>query len=115
MRATETLVRPWAIPGTPGLEHRIGGLEKSDGTGNISYDGANHERMTDVRADKVAGIARDLPPLEVDADPDAKLLVLGWGSTEGGIAPGARRVRRAGGKVADRAHAPPQSAALQHR
>jgi 2-oxoglutarate ferredoxin oxidoreductase subunit alpha len=96
----ERLVRPWAIPGTPGLQHRIGGLEKSEGAGNISYDGANHERMTDVRAAKVAGIARDLPLLEVDADPDAKLLVLGWGSTEGGIRAGARRLRRAGGKVA---------------
>ncbi|MGO9751614.1 MAG: 2-oxoacid:acceptor oxidoreductase subunit alpha [Solirubrobacteraceae bacterium] len=96
----ERLVRPWAIPGTPGLQHRIGGLEKSEGSGNISYDGANHERMTELRAAKVAGIARDLPPLVVDADPDAKLLVLGWGSTEGAIRAGARRVRRAGQKVA---------------
>ncbi|MGO9902067.1 MAG: 2-oxoacid:acceptor oxidoreductase subunit alpha [Solirubrobacteraceae bacterium] len=96
----ERLVRPWAIPGTPGRQHRIGGLEKSDGSGNISYDGANHERMTELRAAKVAGIARDLPPLEVDADPGANLLVLGWGSTEGGIRAGVRRVRRAGQKVA---------------
>ncbi len=96
----ERLVRPWAIPGTPGLQHRIGGLEKAEGSGNISYDGVNHERMTDVRAAKVAGIARDIPPLVVDADPDAKLLVLGWGSTEGSIRAGARRVRRAGLKVA---------------
>jgi 2-oxoglutarate ferredoxin oxidoreductase subunit alpha len=96
----ERLVRPWAIPGTPGLQHRIGGLEKAEGSGNVSYEGANHERMTDVRAAKVAGIARDIPLLEVDADPDAKLLVLGWGSTEGSIRAGARRVRRAGLKVA---------------
>jgi 2-oxoglutarate ferredoxin oxidoreductase subunit alpha len=96
----ERLVRPWAIPGTPGLQHRIGGLEKSEGSGNISYDGANHARMTELRAAKVAGIARDLPPLEVDADPGANLLVLGWGSTEGAIRAGARRIRRAGQKVA---------------
>ena len=67
--ATSDLARPWAIPGTPGLQHRIGGLEKADGTGNISYDGANHERMTELRAAKVAGIADELPPLTVDAEP----------------------------------------------
>ena len=66
LRDPETLARPWAIPGTPGLEHRIGGLEKEDGTGNISYDPANHERMIRLRAAKVAGIAKDIPPLEVD-------------------------------------------------
>jgi 2-oxoglutarate/2-oxoacid ferredoxin oxidoreductase subunit alpha len=92
--------RPWAIPGTPGLQHRIGGLEKADGTGNISYDGPNHALMTELRAAKVAGIVRDLPSLEVDADPEAKLLVLGWGSTEGAIRAGARRARRAGHAVA---------------
>ena len=90
----ENLARPWAVPGTPGLEHRIGGLEKEDGTGNISYDPENHERMTHLRAGKVAQIADDIPPLEVD-DPDgAELLVLGWGSTygrdPGGRAPRAR-------------------------
>jgi 2-oxoglutarate/2-oxoacid ferredoxin oxidoreductase subunit alpha len=94
------LARPWAVPGTPGLAHRIGGLEKSDLTGNISYDGANHARMTELRAAKVAGIARDIPPLEVDADPGARLLVLGWGSSEGPIRAGARRVRVKGEKVA---------------
>ncbi|MGO9974599.1 MAG: 2-oxoacid:acceptor oxidoreductase subunit alpha [Solirubrobacteraceae bacterium] len=96
----EQLVRPWAIPGTPGLQHRIGGLEKAEGSGNVSYDGANHARMTEVRAAKVEGIARDIPPLEVDADPEATMLVLGWGSTEGAIRAGARRVRRKGHKVA---------------
>jgi 2-oxoglutarate/2-oxoacid ferredoxin oxidoreductase subunit alpha len=96
----ERLARPWAIPGTPGLEHRIGGLEKQDGTGNISYDPANHERMTHLRAAKVAGIARDIPPVHVD-DPDgAELLVLGWGSTYGAIQGAARRVRERGESVA---------------
>jgi 2-oxoglutarate ferredoxin oxidoreductase subunit alpha len=93
-------VRPWAIPGTPGLEHRIGGLEKQDGTGNVSYDPANHELMTRLRAAKVAAIAETIAPLAVD-DPDgADLLVLGWGSTYGSIKAAARRVRERGGSVA---------------
>ncbi len=92
------LARPWAIPGTPGLQHRIGGLEKTDGSGNISYEPANHERMTELRAAKVAGI--EVPPLEVDADPGAELLVLGWGSSEGAIRAGARRARLNGHAVA---------------
>jgi 2-oxoglutarate ferredoxin oxidoreductase subunit alpha len=96
----EHLARPWAIPGTPGLQHRIGGLEKADGTGNISYDGANHARMTELRAAKIAGIARDIPPLAVDSEPGASLLVLGWGSSEGAIRAGVRRARAAGLKVA---------------
>jgi 2-oxoglutarate ferredoxin oxidoreductase subunit alpha len=98
-RDTETLARPWAIPGTPGLEHRIGGIEKADGTGNISYDPNNHDLMVRTRAAKIAGI--DVPDLVVDdPDGDAKVLVLGWGSTYGPIAAAARRIRRAGGKVA---------------
>jgi 2-oxoglutarate/2-oxoacid ferredoxin oxidoreductase subunit alpha len=96
----EHLARPWAIPGTPGLQHRIGGLEKADGTGNISYDGANHARMTDLRAAKIAGIVREIPPLAVDSQPGAGLLVLGWGSSEGAIRAGVRRARAAGLKVA---------------
>jgi len=97
----ERLARPWAIPGTPGLEHRIGGLEKEDGSGNISYDPENHERMTRLRAAKVARIADDIPLLEVDdADGDAELLVLGWGSSYGPLRAGVRRVRERGGKVA---------------
>jgi 2-oxoglutarate ferredoxin oxidoreductase subunit alpha len=96
----ERLARPWAVPGTPGLQHRIGGLEKADGTGNISYDAANHSRMTELRAAKVAGIADELPPLTVDSEPGARLLVLGWGSSEGAIRAGARRARLAGHKVA---------------
>ncbi len=94
------LARPWAVPGTPGLQHRIGGIEKADGTGNISYDAANHQRMTDLRAAKVAGIADEIPPLKVDADPDAKLLVLGWGSTQGAIRAGVRLARAEGISVA---------------
>ena len=103
-RDPETLARPWAIPGTPGLEHRIGGLEKADVTGAISYDPDNHDQMIRLRAQKVANIAADIPELEVD-DPggDATTLVLGWGSTYGPIAAAARRVRREGGVVA-RAH-----------
>jgi 2-oxoglutarate/2-oxoacid ferredoxin oxidoreductase subunit alpha len=96
----ERLARPWAIPGTPGLQHRIGGLEKAHGSGNISYDGANHERMTELRAAKVAAVADEIPPLVVDSEPGAELLVLGWGSTEGAIRAGVRRAREAGHKVA---------------
>ncbi len=100
VRDPETLARQWALPGTPGLEHRIGGLEKEDVTGNISYDPDNHDAMTRLRAQKVAGIAAGIPELEVD-DPDgASLLVLGWGGTYGPIAAGVRRVRADGGKVA---------------
>jgi 2-oxoglutarate ferredoxin oxidoreductase subunit alpha len=90
--------RPWAIPGTPGLQHRIGGLEKQDGTGNISYEPANHATMTALRAGKVAGI--DVPPLEVDADAEATLLVIGWGSSYGTIRAAVRRLRQAGHPVA---------------
>jgi 2-oxoglutarate ferredoxin oxidoreductase subunit alpha len=96
----EQLARPWAIPGTPGLAHRIGGLEKADLTGNISYDGANHARMTELRAAKIAGIAKELSPVAVDADPDASLLVIGWGSSEGAIRAGVGRARLEGYKVA---------------
>jgi 2-oxoglutarate ferredoxin oxidoreductase subunit alpha len=92
--------RPWAVPGTPGLAHRIGGLEKADGTGNISYDAANHERMTELRSAKIDGIAREIPPLHVDSEPGARLLVLGWGSSEGAIRAGVRRAREAGHVVA---------------
>jgi len=100
-RDPETLARPWALPGTPGLEHRIGGLEKQDVTGNVSYDPDNHDRMTRLRTQKIAGIASAIPELEVD-DPegDADVLVLGWGGTFGPITAGVRRVRRNGSKVA---------------
>ncbi|HEY8406574.1 MAG TPA: 2-oxoacid:acceptor oxidoreductase subunit alpha [Gaiellaceae bacterium] len=101
LRDEQTLARPWALPGTKGLEHRIGGLEKADRTGNISYDPDNHDLMTRLRAQKVAGIAADIPELEVDdPDGDSNVLVLGWGGTYGPIAAGVRRVRRAGSSVA---------------
>ena len=96
----DRLARPWAIPGTPGLAHRIGGLEKADVTGNISYDPANHARMTELRAAKIDGIADEIPSLAVDAEAGARLLVLGWGSSEGPIRAGVRRARQAGHAVA---------------
>ncbi|HUF83324.1 MAG TPA: 2-oxoacid:acceptor oxidoreductase subunit alpha [Acidimicrobiia bacterium] len=100
LRDPETLARPWAIPGTPGLMHRIGGLEKADGTGNVDYEPANHDFMVRIRAQKVAGIANDIPEVDVD-DPDrASLLVLGWGSTWGQIKVALRRVREDGKAVA---------------
>ena len=100
-RDPQTLARPWAIPGTPGLEHRIGGIEKADGSGNIDYDPDNHDLMVRTRAAKIEGIASSIPPLEVD-DPTghARLLVLGWGSTYGSIGAAVRRARRAGHDVA---------------
>jgi 2-oxoglutarate/2-oxoacid ferredoxin oxidoreductase subunit alpha len=103
LRDPETLARPWAIPGTPGLEHRIGGLEKADGSGNISYDPDNHQKMTELRQAKVDGIARDIPPVAVDGDGDARVLVVGWGSTAGPIEAATRRVRKRGKQV-DRIH-----------
>ncbi len=96
----ENLARPWAVPGTDGLMHRIGGIEKEDGTGNISYDPNNHEFMVRMRAERVARIADDIPPAQVDGDPDADVLVVGWGSTWGAIATACDRVRATGGKVA---------------
>jgi 2-oxoglutarate ferredoxin oxidoreductase subunit alpha len=100
-RDPETLARPWAVPGTPGLEHRIGGLEKSDGTGAISYDPDNHDRMVRLRQAKIDGIAADIGPLEVDdPDGDARVLVLGWGSTFGSIGAAVRRTRLAGNAIA---------------
>ena len=110
-RDEQTLARPWAIPGTPGLEHRIGGIEKQDGTGNISYDPANHDFMVRTRQAKIDGI--EVPDVEVD-DPSpsaqprsstggsqgAKTLVLGWGSTYGPITAAVRRLRAAGESIA---------------
>jgi 2-oxoglutarate/2-oxoacid ferredoxin oxidoreductase subunit alpha len=100
-RNAQTLARPWAIPGTPGLEHRIGGIEKADVAGTISYDPDNHDKMVRLRQAKIDGIAADIGPLEVDdPDGDAKVLVLGWGSTFGSIGAAVRRIRLSGGKVA---------------
>jgi 2-oxoglutarate ferredoxin oxidoreductase subunit alpha len=96
----ERLARPWALPGTPGLMHRIGGLEKQDITGNVNYEPANHQHMVDLRARKVAGIAKDIPPQEVDGPPTGKLLVISWGGTYGAVATAARKARNKGGSVA---------------
>jgi 2-oxoglutarate ferredoxin oxidoreductase subunit alpha len=101
LRDPQTLARPWAVPGTAGLEHRIGGIEKADRTGNISYDPDNHDFMVRTRQAKVDGIARSLPPLRVDdPDGDARVLVLGWGSTYGPIGAACQKVRSAGASVA---------------
>jgi len=99
-RDPETLARPWAIPGTPGLEHRIGGLEGADVSGIVSYDAANHQRMTDLRARKVAGIADDIPDLPVHGPERGDLLILGWGSTYGSLRTAAERLQRQGYSVA---------------
>ncbi|MEP6599763.1 MAG: 2-oxoacid:acceptor oxidoreductase subunit alpha [Actinomycetota bacterium] len=101
LRDPETLARPWAVPGTAGLEHRVGGIEKADKTGNISYEPDNHDFMVRTRQAKVDGIARTIAPLDVDdPDGDARVLVLGWGSTYGPIGAACRRVRRAGFSIA---------------
>jgi 2-oxoglutarate ferredoxin oxidoreductase subunit alpha len=98
-RDPETLARPWAVPGTPGLEHRLGGIEKEENTGNVSYDPDNHQKMVLLRAEKVARIAQSIPELEVHGDPEGDLLVLGWGSTYGSITSAVNRVRDRGGRV----------------
>lgn len=98
-RDPETLARPWAIPGTPDLEHRIGGLEKADITGNVSYDPGNHDKMVRLRAEKIQRIAQDIPNIEVDGDEAGGLLVLGWGSTYGVITTAVQRARAEGKKV----------------
>jgi 2-oxoglutarate/2-oxoacid ferredoxin oxidoreductase subunit alpha len=101
LRDEETLARPWAIPGTSGMQHRIGGLEKADRTGNISYDPANHDFMTRTRQAKIDGIAASIPATDVDdPDGDATVAVIGWGSTYGPIGAACRRIRRSGRTVA---------------
>jgi 2-oxoglutarate ferredoxin oxidoreductase subunit alpha len=98
-RDPETLARPWAVPGTPGLEHRIGGLETEELTGNVSYRPLNHQRMVDQRAEKVARIANELPPVEVNGSPSGQLLVVGWGGTYGAITSAVNEARAAGRDV----------------
>ena len=100
LRDPETLARPWAIPGTPGLMHRVGGIEKEEGTGNISYTPDNHSFMVHTRAAKIDGIAKDIPLTNVDGPDEADLLVLGWGSTWGAIRDAVSRAREKGAKVA---------------
>ena len=100
LRDPDTLARPWAIPGTPGLMHRVGGIEKEDGTGNIDYSPANHSKMVHLRAAKVAGIADDIPLATIVGDDDAEVVLLGWGSTWAAIDAAVQRTRRAGTKVA---------------
>ena len=99
-RDPETLARPWAVPGTAGLEHRIGGLEKADGLGNVSYDPDNHHRMSLLRAEKVARIAGDIPPLDVFGPDHGDLLIIGWGSTYGALRSAAERLQASGRSVA---------------
>lgn len=99
-RRDELLARPWAVPGTPGLEHRIGGIEKQDVTGNVNYEPGNHEHMVKTRAQKIENIAQTIPDLAVVGEPDAELLVIGWGGTYGSITTAVERCRRKGMKVA---------------
>ena len=100
VRDPATLARSWAVPGTPGLEHRVGGLEKEDVTGNVSYDPDNHEKMVLLRQDKINRIANDIPPVEVDGDPESELLVLGWGSTRLAITAAVRNLAKRDIRVA---------------
>jgi 2-oxoglutarate ferredoxin oxidoreductase subunit alpha len=98
-REPDTLSRPWVVPGTPGLEHRVGGLEKQDGGGNISYDALNHETMVRLRASKVEAVAQDVPDVVPAGDPDGDLLVVGWGSTYGAITAALRAQREKGRRI----------------
>jgi len=99
-RRDELLSRPWAIPGTPGLEHRIGGIEKQDVTGNVNYEPLNHEHMVHTRSKKIENIAETIPELEIEGDPDAEVLVVGWGGTYGSITTAVERIRKQGKKIA---------------
>lgn len=103
MRDPETLVRPWAIPGTPGLEHRIGGLEKQDITGNVSYDPLNHEKMVHLRAEKIARVANYIPEQTIHGSGKASLLVVGWGGTYGALFTAVSELQRNGVDI-DYAH-----------
>src|SRR5216110_48020 len=98
-RDPQTLARPWALPGTPGLEHRIGGLEKQDGTGNVNYEPLNHENMVRIRAAKVAAVAEDIPNVLPEGDPTGDLLVVSWGSTAGSITAAVKAARARGSKI----------------
>ena len=108
-RNPETLARPWAIPGTPGLEHRVGGLEKQDVTGNVNYEPLNHENMVRLRAAKVAAIAQDVPDVVPAGDPDGDLLIVAWGSTYGSITAALEGATRQGPQHRPRSSAAPES------
>jgi 2-oxoglutarate/2-oxoacid ferredoxin oxidoreductase subunit alpha len=99
LRDPQTLARPWAVPGTPGLEHRIGGLEKQDRTGNVNYEPLNHEHMVHTRAAKVEAIADDIPDAVPAGDPEGDLLVVGWGSTYGAITAAVTEQRKRGRRI----------------
>ena len=99
LRDEKTLARPWAVPGTPGLEHRIGGIEKADKTGGVSYDALNHQKMTELRRDKIRGIAQDIPPVAVCGQAKGKLLVVGWGGTYGSIQAAVNELQKDGKNV----------------
>jgi 2-oxoglutarate ferredoxin oxidoreductase subunit alpha len=98
-RDPQTLARPWAVPGTPGLEHRVGGLEKQDGTGNVNYEPLNHERMVHLRAAKVEAVVQDVPDVVPAGDPEGELLLVGWGSTYGSITAALRARREKGRRI----------------
>ena len=98
-RDPETLARPWAVPGTPGLEHRVGGLEKQDVTGNVNYEPLNHERMVQLRAAKVAAVVEEVPDVVPSGDPEGELLLVGWGSTFGSITAALRAQREKGRRI----------------
>lgn len=95
-RDDKTLARPWAIPGTPGLEHRLGGLEKQDGTGNVSYDPQNHEHMIKTRTEKIQRLSDSIPPLQVFGKEEGDILVVGWGGTYGAITSGVEQMQKDG-------------------
>jgi 2-oxoglutarate ferredoxin oxidoreductase subunit alpha len=99
LRDSDTLARPWAVPGTPGLEHRVGGLEKQDGSGNVNYEPLNHERMVRLRAAKIAGVVQDVPDVVPAGDPEGDLLLIGWGSTYGAITAALRAQRDKGRRI----------------
>jgi 2-oxoglutarate ferredoxin oxidoreductase subunit alpha len=99
LRDPKTLSRPWAVPGTPGLEHRIGGLEKQDGTGNVNYEPLNHEHMVRIRAAKVEAVVQEIPDVVPAGDPEGDLLLVGWGSTYGAITAALRAQREKGRRV----------------
>jgi 2-oxoglutarate/2-oxoacid ferredoxin oxidoreductase subunit alpha len=98
-RDPQTLARPWAIPGTPGLEHRVGGIEKQDVTGNINYEPLNHEKMVRLRAAKVEAVGQDIPDVVPVGDPDGDLLIVAWGSTYGAITAGMKPMRKKGHRI----------------